>query len=69
MDELIKSVVTQTGLSEVQAQKAAKVVITFIKDKLPASLADQVDAVLNYPNVATDAEEILKKGIGQFEGK
>ena len=66
MDELVKAVVEQTGLPEAQAKKAADAVIKFLKDKLPAPLASQVDGVLKNPNVASGAEDLLKKGKGLF---
>jgi len=64
MDELVKAVVEQTGLPEAQAKKAADAVIKFLKDKLPAPLASQVDAALERPDVAKGAEDLLKKGMG-----
>ncbi len=46
MDELIKMVASKTGISQDQAQKAVTVVVGFLKDKLPAPIAGQIDAVL-----------------------
>ena len=47
MDELVALVSQKTGLSKEQSAVAVKVVLDFIKSKLPASVAGQVDAVLN----------------------
>jgi len=69
MDELVKSVAEQTGLPEAQAKKAAEAVIAFLKEKLPAPLASQIDTVVNNPNVADTAEDLLKKGMNLFGGK
>jgi len=46
MDELIALVVKKTGLPKEQAKMAVDVVVGFIKKKLPAPVAAQVDAVL-----------------------
>lgn len=49
MDELVKLVAQKTGLSEAQARLAVTTVLDFIKQRLPAPIASQVDAVLNNP--------------------
>lgn len=46
MDELIKLVTSKAGISEAQAKQAVETVLGFLKDKLPAPLAGQVDALL-----------------------
>ncbi len=46
MDELIKQVVAKTGISEEQARTAVQTVAAYLKEKLPAPVAGQVDAVL-----------------------
>jgi hypothetical protein len=46
MDELIKQVVAKTGISEDQARTAVQTVIGYLKEKLPAPVAGQIDAVL-----------------------
>jgi hypothetical protein len=46
MDELIKLIVQKTGMSEDMARKAADTVIGYLKQKLPAPVAAQLDAVL-----------------------
>lgn len=46
MDELIAFVVKKTGLPKEQAKMAVDTDLTFIKQKLPALLAAQVDPVL-----------------------
>ncbi len=47
MDELVKVVSQKTGLPEAQAKQAAQAVIDFLKTKLPAPIAGQLDAVLS----------------------
>ena len=46
MQEIIQLVSQKTGLPEAQAKLAVETVVTFIKGKLPAPLAAQVDGVL-----------------------
>ncbi|RPI58732.1 MAG: hypothetical protein EHM56_01015 [Chloroflexi bacterium] len=46
MDELINMVASKAGISQEQAQKAVTVVVGFLKDKLPAPIAGQIDSVL-----------------------
>lgn len=47
MDELVKLVVQKTGISEDQARQAVTVVINFLKERLPAPIASQVDGLLS----------------------
>jgi uncharacterized protein (DUF2267 family) len=46
MDELIKLVAKKAGISEAQAKQAVETVLNFLKDKLPAPLAGQIEAAL-----------------------
>ena len=66
MNELINLIVQKTGISQENAQKAAQTVIDFLKTKLPAPVASQVDAVLSgdMSGVAGQAEEMLKEKLG-----
>ncbi len=52
MDELIKLVQQKTGISEDQARTAITTVLDFLKQRLPAPIASQVDNVLNNQGVA-----------------
>ena len=47
MDELVKLVVKKTGISEDMARKAVDTVIGYLKDKLPAPVAGQIDSLLD----------------------
>jgi hypothetical protein len=47
MDELIKLVTKKTGISEKQAKQAVETVMGFLKDKLPAPIASQVEGLLS----------------------
>ena len=46
MEELIKQVVSKTGISEDQARTAVTTVLGFVKDKLPAPIASQIDSAI-----------------------
>ena len=46
MEELIKIVVQKSGISEAQARSAVETVVGFLKSKLPAPLASQLDGAL-----------------------
>lgn len=43
MDELIKQVSAKAGISEDQARTAVNTVLGFLKTKLPAPIAGQID--------------------------
>lgn len=47
MDELIKTVSEKTGLPPAAARQAAEAVLAFLKEKLPAPIAGQIDGVLS----------------------
>jgi uncharacterized protein (DUF2267 family) len=46
MEEIVKLVAAKAGLPEDTARVAVETVIRFLKDKLPAPLGAQLDAVL-----------------------
>ncbi len=66
MNELIKRITERTGLSEDQARKAAQTVIGFLKERLPAGLAGQVDSALG--SGESSAGDITKQA-GRMFGK
>ena len=47
MKELINVIVQKTGISQENAQKAVQTTLGFLKAKLPAPLAGQLDSFLN----------------------
>lgn len=47
MDELVKRISEKTGISEDQARSAVTMVTGFLKEKLPAPIAGQIDNVLS----------------------
>ena len=46
MEELVKQIVSKTGISEDQARNAANTVIGFLKGKLPESIGGHLDSAL-----------------------
>ena len=46
MDELIRQVAERTGIGEDKARTAVETVIGFLKGRLPAPIAGQLDGVL-----------------------
>ena len=46
MEELVKQVAQRTGISEDNARTAVTTVLGFLKDKLPAPIASQIDSVI-----------------------
>jgi len=64
MDELIKLVSEKTGISEERAKVAVETVVGYLKEKLPAPLDTQIDAILGGGGL-----EDLAKGLGGILGK
>jgi hypothetical protein len=46
MDEITKLIVSKTGISEDHARLAIETVIGFLKTKLPAPIAIQLDSII-----------------------
>lgn len=59
MDELVQMVADKTGIPEAQARTAVETVVGYLKDRLPAPIAGQVDKALQ-GGVAGD----LSQGLG-----
>jgi len=68
MDELVKLVSQKTGLSEELAKTAVDTVIGFLKQKLPAPVASQIDSLISG---AGDASGLggMAQGLGSLLGK
>ena len=76
MEQLIATVAEKAGISADQAKSAVTTVMAFLKDKLPASLAGQLDHLVPSEGGEAKAEEseggamgALKKGLGGLFGK
>ena len=71
MDELIKKVAERTGMGEDKARTAVDTVVGFLKERLPAPIAGQVDNVLGSSaagGMADRAGDMLG-GLGGMFGK
>ena len=73
MDELIRQVAERTGMGEDKARTAVETVVGFLKERLPAPIAGQVDSVLGgsagmVGGVADKAGDMLG-GLGGMFGK
>ena len=66
MDQLVALVVEKTGISEQAARQAVETVLQFLKGRLPAPLAAQIDSVLG--GGGADAGSMLG-GLGGLLGK
>ena len=69
MDELIKMIIEKTGISEANAQLSVETVVAFLKTKLPAPIAEQVEAVLKGGGAGGGLGDIAKGLGGLFGGK
>ena len=72
MNEMIQRVIERTGLPEDKAAAAVQTVVGFLKEKLPAPLASQIDSVVGGGNGAGVADKLGGVGSslgGMFGGK
>ena len=68
MDELIKLVSQKTGLPQETAKTAVQTVVDYLKGKLPAPIASQIDGVLGGAGTGENLTG-LAKGLGGMLGK
>ena len=70
MDELVNLVSKKTGIPKAQAKVAVEIVIGFLKDKLPAPIAGQLDSVISGGG-GMDMDKLgdVAKGLGGMFGK
>ena len=69
MEELVKRITEKTGISEDQARSAINTVTGFLKEKLPAPLAGQIDNVLGGGAGITDKLGDAAASVGGLFGK
>ena len=67
MDELIALVSQKTGIPEEVAKTAVETVTGYLKEKLPGPIAAQIDTVLESPDIAKKAGDVLG-GLGGILG-
>ncbi len=65
MDELVKLVSQKTGLPQDKAKVAVETVVNFLKTRLPAPIAGQLDAILAGGGLPGN----LAQGLGDLLGK
>lgn len=58
MEDLINTIVGKTGLPKDKAEDAARTTINWLKDRLPSSVAGQIDSVLVGQRVSEVAGKI-----------
>lgn len=68
MDELIEAIKQKTGLPADKAKGAAEAALDFLKDKLPAPIASQIDGFLegNADSIADSIGDVSDKLKGMF---
>lgn len=66
MDELTKMIADKVGITEAQARQAVEMVLSVLKEKLPAPAAAQVEAALT--GDLGDVGDVLG-GLGGLLGK
>ena len=72
MDQLLSMITEKTGLPADKAQEVVGVVLGFVKDKLPAPIASQIEGLLGGDG-ADEGEgggmmDNVKKGLGGLLG-
>lgn len=69
MEELIKQVSERSGISEAQARKAVDTVMSYMRDKLPASVSGTIDSALGGgANVAGGVADTAQNVLGNIGG-
>lgn len=67
MENLIKMVTEKAGISEAQAKSAVQAIVSFLKDKMPGGLGNQVESFVNGSSAEGVADaQGLKEKLGGF---
>lgn len=69
MDELINMVAEKTGLTADKAKTAVMTVLDYLKQKLPAPVAGQIDGLLSGGGDALKNVTTMAQGLGGMFGK
>jgi hypothetical protein len=69
MDELTQLIVSKTGISEAHARLAVETVLGFLKTKLPAPLAGQLDSIVQGGAGAAGGLGSVGNALGGLLGK
>jgi hypothetical protein len=68
MKELINTIVQKTGISQEDAQKTVQVVFGFLKTKMPAPFAAQLDSFLSGSGLPQQTGVFPKSKVGEMVG-
>jgi hypothetical protein len=68
MKELINTIVQKTGISQEDAQKTVQLVLGFLKTKMPAPFAAQLDSFLSGSGMPPQTGDFLKPKVGEVVG-
>jgi hypothetical protein len=68
MEELVTLVSEKTGVPEGTARQAVEIVVDYLKEKLPAPIAGQIDQVLTKGEAVKNVDQ-LSRGLGGVLGK
>jgi hypothetical protein len=69
MHELVNLIVKKTGIPAATAQTIVNIVVDFLKKKLPAPVAGQIDGLLKSGSAVKTAENVLGNLGSQFGKK
>lgn len=59
MEVLVKLVSEKAGISEAQAKMAIQLVTTFLKDKMPAGIGNQVESFISGSSKSGSSNDML----------
>jgi hypothetical protein len=65
MNELVNLIVKKTGIPAATAQTIVNLVVDYLKKKLPAPLAGQIDGLLSNAGAVQGAENMLGGLLGK----
>jgi uncharacterized protein (DUF2267 family) len=69
MKEVVNLVAEKAGITESQAETAVRTVASFLKDKLPPGIAEQVDTYLKGGESSDDSLSGMAGKVGGMFGK
>jgi hypothetical protein len=69
MKEMVGLIVKKTGIPAAIAQTVANMVVDFLKQKVPAPVAGQIDVVLKNEASAKTAEDVLRNYASRLRKK
>lgn len=69
MEELIKKVTAEAGITEEQAKKSIATITGYVKDRLPESFKDQIDNLVNGGTLSEGMKTKMNAMAGEFREK